>query len=156
MLRDFGANIAPFNENATFKVNINGLTAKVNESISNACLEVAKEGDKRSCEFLILVNIKTGEWDYQEKGMENAVGGHDFFDFLANTNNKYAFVHNHPSGMTFSFDDLQTFLVIDSIDVMVASGHNGKIFYIKGKKRKIKNKRPGGIQLRGKGPDRNN
>ena len=138
-LKDFAPLTVPFNENASFCVNVKGLCSEVNDSISRACLDVAKNGNIHSCEFLILVNTKSGDWDYQEKGIASSVGGEDFWSFVRDTSNKYAFVHNHSSGKMFSFEDLQTFLTTDCIDVIIASGHNGKIFTAQGKKRRIKN-----------------
>ena len=36
-----------------------------------------------------------------------------------------AFLHNHPDGSPFSFRDIQTFLVYDSLCVLTAIGNNG-------------------------------
>ena len=138
-MKDFSPHTVPFNETASFSIKISGLTSDINDSISRACLDVAKNGSIYSCEFLILVNLDTGSWDYQEKGTTDSVGDVEFWDFISNNKNKYAFVHNHSSGKMFSFDDLQTFLATDNIDVFVASGHSGVIYTAKGKKRQIKN-----------------
>jgi hypothetical protein len=138
-IKDFAPYIVPFNENASFSIAVKGPSADVNKSISRACLDVAKNGSTYSCEFLILVNAVTGDWDYQEQGTTNSIGGEEFWSFVANTKNKYVFVHNHSSGKMFSFEDLQTFLSTDSIEVMVASGHNGVVYCVQGKKRSIKN-----------------
>ena len=137
--KDFAPCTVPYNENASFRVTVRGIEEDVNDSISRACLAVAKDGSTFSCEFLILVNIKTGGWDYQEKGTANSVGDEDFWSFVSNTQDRYVFVHNHSSGKKFSFEDLQTFLTTDSIDAIIASGHNGVIYCAQGKKRKIKN-----------------
>jgi hypothetical protein len=137
--KDFAPYTVPFNENASFRVTVKGMKEDVNDSISRACLAVAKDGSTYSCEFLILVNTKTGGWDYQERGTANAVGGEDFWSFVASTQDRYVFVHNHSSGKMFSLEDLQTFLSTDSIDVIIASGHNGMVYCARGKKRQIKN-----------------
>ena len=136
---DFAPYTVPFNENASFRIAVSGLSMDVNDSISQACLDVAMNGSTYSCEFLVLVNTKTGDWEYQEKGTAVSVGGEGFWSFVSETPNKYAFVHNHSSGKMFSFEDLQTFLTTDSIDVLVASGHNGIVYIAQGKQRRINN-----------------
>jgi hypothetical protein len=138
-IKDFAPYIVPFNENALFRISVNNLSKDVNDSISRACLDVAKSGSTYSCEFLILVNIVTGNWDYHEKGSTNSIGGEAFWEFVTNAQDKYVFIHNHSSGKMFSFEDLQTFLSTDSIEVMIASGHNGIVYCVQGKKRRIKN-----------------
>jgi len=137
--KDFAPDTVPFNKDASFRVTVKGLEKDVNDSISRACLTVARDGSAFSCEFLILVNTRNGCWDYREKGTANSVGGEDFWSFVANTQDKYVFVHNHSSGKMFSLEDLQTFLTTDSIDVIIASGHNGVIYCAQGKKRRINN-----------------
>ena len=72
-IKDFSSYTVPFDENASFCISINGLSNGINDSISRACLDVAKNGSKHACEFLILVNLDTGDWDYQEKGTANSV-----------------------------------------------------------------------------------
>ena len=138
-IKDFAPYVVPFNKSASFRISVTGLSDNVNDSISRACLDVAKNGSTYSCEFLILVNTLTGEWDYREKGTTNSIGGEEFWAFVANTQSKYVFIHNHSSGKMFSFEDLQTFLTTDCIEVIIASGHNGVIYCAQGKKRRINN-----------------
>ena len=102
-LKDFAPQIVPFNKCASFCINVKGLSKEVNKSISRACFDVARNGSNHSCEFLVMVNVRTGNWDYKEKGTANSVGGEEFWSFVDSASDKYVFVHNHSSGNMFSY-----------------------------------------------------
>lgn len=139
MVRDSLGGVDSFNKMSNLRVNINGLSDEVNESLTKANQHVVKQGLLTGLEHLILVDTDTGEWCYQEKGQEGTVGWSEFFDFLANAKDgqKFAFVHNHPQGRALSLEDLGTFLKKGNIELVIAAGHNGNLYYAKGKKKKL-------------------
>ena len=42
----------------------------------------------------------------------------------------FILIHNHPNGETFSVDDIETFLKDTGPKIMVAVGHNGKVYVL--------------------------
>lgn len=140
---NFGPNRVEFNPNASFKAYVEKYSETVNESVSKACREVVDLGRKSNHEHLILVNTKTGKWDYQEEGTPGNVGGKEFWDYInANKSEKFIFVHNHSDGQTFSMQDLCTFTTAPNIDSFVASCDNGKIYYVFDMKKKLEHQNP--------------
>lgn len=120
-----------YNSNASFKVSLNSYANEVNEGISRACYDVAKDGSKDGNEHLILVDLKNGKALYKETGVENAVGGSKFWEFLLkNPNGTYAFVHNHNTASKFSEADMRTLLGNNSIDMFVISRLDGKCYVV--------------------------
>ena len=122
---------AEYNPNATFQVSLPQFSEEINQAISAACKNVVEDGITNHAEKAVLLNMKTGQPDYSEYGDETSVGGAEFFahlDKIKDKANSLLFVHNHPSGMTFSLDDLNTALTNPALKGVIASGHNGKIY----------------------------
>lgn len=125
----------PVNPNATFKIAVPGYGQKVNDSISSACKETVFRGARDGNEHLILVNLKTGKFAYEEIGERRLVGGKAYYAFLdRNPKERFAFVHNHQDGGPFSENDMTSFLSEKSVEMFVAAGNNGVIYIAYGKK----------------------
>lgn len=138
--KDFEPKSEPLNKEATFDVFISTYPERVNERISEACKQTAPNGSKDNKEHLVLVNTKNGDWVYEEVGDAGQVGGPEFYKYLSeHPQDKFAFVHNHPSGKILSLGDLQTFLGHPQLDSFIAAGHNGKVYVAYGEKKAVKN-----------------
>ncbi|MGN0527457.1 MAG: hypothetical protein ACI4IF_08475 [Acutalibacteraceae bacterium] len=130
----FGANFEPFNESASFKVNIPILDEQNNRVISDACRTVARLGGETEKEHLALVDLVKKSIVYQEVGDGESVGSSEFYKFLKDNPSKYAFIHNHPGKEGFSLADMDSFFGNKSLDVFVAACHNGRIQVVYNKK----------------------
>ena len=123
--RDDG-NPTSYNPDADYSINIPGLPDRVNDGLSDACRRVAKAGTENQCEAMELVNLKTGKSLYSELGEYDQVGGEKFWKFLeGHSNDKFAFVHNHPSTGFLSYVDMQTLASTEQIQVMVSTSNDG-------------------------------
>lgn len=140
---NFEPNRVEFNSNATFTTEVPKYSKEINSSVSDACRQVVTDGIKTNNEHLVLVNAKTGLWNYQEEGTSGNVGGQDFWDYVkAHNTDKFIFVHNHADGNTFSIEDLCTFMTTDCIDGIVAACDNGKVYYVYGIKKPLQYQNP--------------
>lgn len=118
-----------FSEKANYSIEIPRYSKQVNNGISNACKEVAQLGSATGKEHLVLVNAKTGLWQYRETGAESEVGGSDFWEFIKkHPDDKFVFIHNHNTDGWLSEADLMTLLTTDSIDAMIAVRNDGVIY----------------------------
>jgi len=100
-----------YNSNADFTVELNGLSAEVNEGISKASRKVAEMGGKTGKEHLSLINLDSGIEEFFESGDAESVGSKYFWEFiLANRDKRYAFIHNHNTDGYFSETDMCTLL----------------------------------------------
>ena len=123
--------LVEYNPNASFKVSLDNYSKEINDCLSNACYEVAKKGSIDGNEHLALVDLIKGEIVYAETGIDNAVGGTEFWKFLKeNKNSSYAFVHNHNTASKFSETDMRTLLDDNSIEMFVISRLDGKCYII--------------------------
>lgn len=132
--QSFGVDFEPFNESATFKVDIPIVDAENNRVISDACKEVARLGGETKKEHLALVDLVKKKIVYQEIGDDYSVGSSEMYEFMNNNPSKYAFVHNHPGKEGFSLSDMNSFFGCKYFDVFIASCHNGKIHVVYNKK----------------------
>ena len=115
-----------YNTKADYSIKIPGLSDQVNTGLSDACRRVAKAGTENQCEAMELINLKTGMSLYSELGEYDQVGGEKFWKFLAGyPNDKFAFVHNHPSTGFLSYIDMQTLVSTEHIQVMVSTSNDG-------------------------------
>lgn len=120
-----------FNPDADFKIKLDTYPDAINDALSKECYNVAKLGSVDRKEHLSLVNLKTGITEYREDGYADSVGGTEFWDFIKqNSNNSYAFVHNHNTASKFSETDMQTLLGNNSVNMFVISRLDGKCFVV--------------------------
>lgn len=120
-----------YNPNAEFAIHLDNYSKAVNDGLSQACREVAKQGGVDWKEHLVLVDLKTGKSVYTELGNANSVGGSAFWDFVRkNKNGSYAFVHNHNTASKFSETDMRTLLSDNAIDIFVISRPDGKCYVV--------------------------
>ena len=76
---------------------------------------------------MYLVNLKTGDLDYYEtNGEPYSVGGRKLWEYISeNTEEMFAFVHNHITASGFSETDMTTLLKTSNIPVMIAVRNDG-------------------------------
>ena len=118
-----------FNENYDYSIRINGMSEKVNMSISECARKVAELGSNDGNEHMYLVNTKNGAADYYEKGIVGEVGGTEFWEFVdKHKYERFAFVHNHNTDGYFSETDMRTLLRTEQIDVMIAVRNDAVIY----------------------------
>jgi len=123
--RDDGK-ITAYNPKADYSVSIPGLPDAVNNGLSDACRRVAKAGSENRCEAMELVDLKTGKSRFDELGEYDQVGGEKFWNFIEqHPEDRFAFIHNHPSVGFLSYADMQTFTSNEQIQVMVSTSNNG-------------------------------
>lgn len=65
----------------------------------------------------------------EENGIFVGEPGAGCVDYIA-PNEPFISLHNHSDGRTFSEGDIESFLVSDNYKIMVAVGHNGKVYVL--------------------------
>ena len=119
-----------YNSKYDYTVNVNGWDERVSQTVSDCARRVAESGSKDGNEHMYLIDAKTGEQKYYEKGMPGEVGGTEFWKFLEeNAGDSFVFVHNHNTDGYFSETDMRTLLREKQINAMIAV-RNDAIIYI--------------------------
>lgn len=118
-----------FNPQASYTVNLDGYSDTVNAGISKAVRDVAMKGSESRTEHMYLVNLKTGELDYNETNNEFSSVGYAFRQYTADhPDRKFAFVHNHNTDGSFSETDMRTLLTVKETPIMIAVRNDGVIY----------------------------
>lgn len=121
-----------FDESKTYRIKLDSLSDKVNDSLSKAAKSVAEHGSRNGYEYLHLVDLDSGEIGDLITDHERAsVGGQSFWDYIkANKDRRFAFVHNHNTDSFLSVGDMTTVLSTDNIPIMVAVRNDGIIYAV--------------------------
>lgn len=118
-----------FNEKYNYTVSFDWADEKTNTSISKCARKVAELGSEDGNEHMFLVNTKTGEPLYYEKGISGEVGGEKFWNFLdENKEEQFVFIHNHNTDGYFSETDMRTLLRTNQINGMIAVRNDAVIY----------------------------
>ena len=118
-----------FNEKASYTVHLKNYSKQVNDSISNACRDLAIKGSETQTEHMYLVNLSTGKLEHYETNDNFGSVGYLFRRYLKeHTSDKYAFVHNHNTDSSISETDMATLLTTKQIPVMIAVRNDGIIY----------------------------
>lgn len=118
-----------YDENASYEVNVNGYSKKVNAGLSKAIKSVARKGTDTHYEHMYLVNLETGALEHYETNEEYGSVGYEFRDHIRNhPEGRYAFVHNHNTDSSFSETDMVTLLTVKQIPMMVAVRNDGVVY----------------------------
>lgn len=126
-----------YNAKYDYTVNVDGWSKEVNQAVSDCAKKVAEAGTEDGNEHMYLIDAKTGEKMYYEKGASGEVGGTDFWKFMADhAGNNFMFVHNHNTDGYFSETDMRTLLREEQIHAMIAV-RNDAITYIAEKGKEI-------------------
>ena len=121
-----GSELLEFNSNADYSINLPGYSKEVQRGLSSASREVARLGGKDGLEHLVLVDLKNGNWVYEEVGGRDYVGGEEFWKFIKkHQGGSYAFVHNHNIVSSLSIDDASTLATMSNIRAMIAIQNDG-------------------------------
>ena len=114
-----------YNENATYKIDIDGYSKEANNGMSMAARQVAKFGSRRGYEYSAVVDLNTGEIvNFGSDGEPGTVGYYHKF-LRENLDGRYAMIHNHNTENPLSFPDLQEFVGWENIEVIGAVSNNG-------------------------------
>ena len=115
-----------YNADKDFSIKLDRYSGEVNSGLSKATARVAALGGKTEKEHMILVDLETGKFLYQENGDSISVGGSDFKKFIKENKDKsIAFVHNHNTDGYFSETDMRTLLTTPNIKIFIATRIDG-------------------------------
>lgn len=127
-----------YNDQAEFKIKIDGVSEEIISKVSDACRQSIKLGAEDGNEHGFTVNIQSGEVRYYTSGTAGEIFGKDFFDYLrSQPDNSVISVHNHADNRGFSYSDINTFVTEKALFGNVAAGHNGTAYYVENNIRKF-------------------
>ena len=97
--------------------------------------EILRENNRKKEETVYLLSVSNGDEVYKqhEKGLRPSI---DVGKINRMPENSLVLIHNHPSGDSFSIDDLRTLIYTKQIHTMIAVSPDGKIFSLHIKQRK--------------------
>jgi len=125
-IRRENTRLTEYNPKADYAIVIPGLSDQVNGGLSDACRRVAEEGTKNQCEVLELIDLRTGRCRFNELGNYDEVGSRKFWDFIERySNDRFAFIHSHPTDGFLSSTDMQTFAGNVQIQIMISTSYDG-------------------------------
>lgn len=116
-----------YNEGKKYRIDVPGLPKAVNDGLSRAAKEVARLGSDTMWEHCKLVNLETGNIEFSTTDKEFSQVGGFYKHIMENTEEKYAFIHNHNTGTKLSLPDLQILAGEDNIKVVAAVRNDGII-----------------------------
>lgn len=120
-----------FDENKNYKIELNGYAKEINDGLSKAALDVAREGSETGWEHMRLVNLENGAIECPHTdGESSQVGGKILWDYLKeHKDQKYAFIHNHNTATELSLPDVELMMSEQQLPI-VASVRNDGIIYL--------------------------
>lgn len=120
-----------YNKNAVFNIKIDGIGNETTELINNLCKECIDRGHLDGYEHGYVVNLKTNEYRHFCDEAEGEVFGRDFFEYLEEQEkNSVITIHNHANNKGFSYYDMNTYLMQESLKANIAACHSGKSYLI--------------------------
>ncbi|MCM1190525.1 MAG: phage minor capsid protein [bacterium] len=121
-----------YDESKSYTINLNDYPEEINEGLSKAAREVAKEGSETGWEHMRLVNLQNGAIECAHTdGEPSQVGGKMLWDYLKNhTEQKYAFIHNHNMATELSLPDVELMMTEPQILVVAAVRNDGIIYLV--------------------------
>lgn len=122
-----GRNKVYFNASKSYRIDLQGYPAAVNNGLSVAAKDLAKLGNDTMWEHCKLVNLQTGEIEFTTTDHEFAQVGGFYKHVLKNPTSEYAFIHNHNTGTKLSLPDMQILAGADNIKVVAAVRNDGII-----------------------------
>lgn len=119
-----------FNTNATFEVNVPGISEDVNKSISEYAREYTEKGSQTGKEYGIAIDRESGKHIIIQEGDFGECMEGDFFDVLENcSDNSVILLHNHTNNTPISFEDASTAITCSKVYSTVISGNDGSMRY---------------------------
>lgn len=119
-----------FNEKSDYTVRIQEYSEKVNKTLTDVAIDVAKKGSKDGFEHMHLVDLIEGRDVFYETNEDPLSVGYEFWEIIReNPERKYAFVHNHNLESSLSIQDIMTAATTKNIPLMVAVQNDGIIYY---------------------------
>ena len=116
-----------YNPQASYKIELEGYTNKVNHAMSNAALEVARLGSSTGYEYGVFVDLNSGEiGKYMTDKEANSVKP-DYRYLKNNPDARVAFLHNHNTDTELSFPDLCILANECEINIVAAVRNDGII-----------------------------
>lgn len=129
----------PFNENATFEVNIKGVDASVCRKIQEISKDITKKGALSGKEYAYAFDRYSGKELAFEVGEIGECMSREFFKKLIGCKeNSIILIHNHTNNKGASYVDINTALFDKSIYASVMTCNNGDIYYMADKIKNIK------------------
>ena len=116
-----------FDETKNFRIDLDGYSKEVIESLSIASKEVARRGAEDGYEHGVFVDLETGEiGEYVTDELEGSVfPNYKYFKERPNVN--VAFIHNHNQDTELSFPDVGLMVNQKQINVVAAVRNDGII-----------------------------
>lgn len=102
------------------------LTAKENEELRQAMVKLLEKVDgtaqNTECAYYYDMHMKFLKWEMGSSGSGTVGCYKPLYDYIT--------LHNHPSGGTFSIEDIRTFAFDNKMKYLIAIGNNGNQYVI--------------------------
>lgn len=114
-----------YDENATYKIYVDGYDDKINKALSSAAKKVAKAGSKDRYEYAALIDLANGEMVDFGTDEERGHVGHYQKYLRKHLDGRFAIVHNHLTENSLSLPDVMELSSWENVELMSAVSNNG-------------------------------